>query len=152
MMTPIAPAASAATPVHEGAEPALDDGDRVGRQHAVVDRDAAQVLVTVAAGCRAGLSVITLRVPVTGRPGQSFSLMPLRSAPVVRSIVAPGKLWMMSDAATARMPVALPGAPVMNALGPSLPAEATTTTPDATSVLLAWASRCRCRRRRRWTC
>ncbi len=36
--------------------------------------------------------------------------------------------------------MALPGAPVMNALGPSLPAEATTTTPEATSVLLACAS------------
>ena len=38
--------------------------------------------------------------------------------------------------------MALPGEPVMNALGPSLPAEATTTTPDAASVLLAWASGC----------
>ena len=59
---------------------------------------------------------------------------------MARSITAPGKLWLVSEAATASTPVALPGEPVMYAFGPSLLAEATTMTPDAASALLACES------------
>src|SRR6188472_4393674 len=84
---------------------------------------------------------MTLRVPLTGRPGQAFWLLALvMSAADAKSITAPGKVASVSSAATEIAFVAAAGEPVMYAFGPLLPADATTTTPLPTRVSVATES------------
>src|SRR6188508_985961 len=68
-----------------------------------------------------------------------FAAIVVTVAPGVMSRITPGSVWLLSIAAVAMDPAAVPGDPVMYGAGPLLPAEVTTETPAAAAFVDATA-------------
>ena len=68
-----------------------------------------------------------------------FAEIVVMVVPGSMSRITPGSVWLLSIAAVAIEPAAVPGEPVMYGAGPLLPAEVTTDTPAAAAFVEATA-------------